>query len=188
MPVKKNNSKKTAKKTAGKKKRKIDEVIEKNIQEAMENIPPQELPKEKNKSAYENYLKSRQTKRPIMWLGVILMAGVIFFMWAINTMSVFQDIKENDKKNEEIKLFSDKTQEMKNILSESQIQENLKKIKDQSMQKIQEEIDRQRLLQLVQNINEISSSSEQVATSTEILTEETNNETITTTTTYQNNQ
>lgn len=175
MPVKK--SKKT-----NKMKKQINRTVKKNIKKAVDQIP-QMIVKEKEqkttqqadlKITYQHNMKEYRGKQIIMWLGVAILSGSVFFMWFLNTNATFIDINKSMSKSEEVKLLNESSQKIKKILSDVDIQKKLESLKIEDVKVNPPVTSTEQFEALIKSINEMASSTQNItSSSTNIFTSST---------------
>lgn len=68
--------------------------------------------------------KEYKWKQRIMWLGVIVLASTVLFMWFLATNATFFDINKNLQKSKEIQMLNENTKKVKEILTGTDIKIN----------------------------------------------------------------
>lgn len=156
MPVKKNKRKKTGKK--------IDRKIKKEIKEAVEKIP-QMIAEDryntgksiKSPDPVHNYSnREYKWKQIIMWFGVIILSGTVIFMWFLNTNATFFDINKNLSKSEEAKILNERSQGIKEVLSDVQLRQKLESLQIEKVKVNPAVTNTAQFESLIQSINSLT--------------------------------
>lgn len=169
MPVKK--KKKTTKRKS-QAKQTINRTVKKNIKNAVDQIPQMIVEGKENKKKQETDLKTDylsnmkeyRWKQAIMWSGVIILAGAVTCMWFLNINATFFDVNKNINKSEEVKILNESTQKIKEIISDIDIQQNLKSLKIENINANQPVTNTAQFEALIKSINEITSSTQSTST------------------------